>query len=81
MHHIVDEMKKTLEIARIRLARSKHFQKLLGEADEAWLDAAKGKKFAKRILPNALLANKVWRQRVYGKISPSMRSEIEWIKN
>ena len=81
MHHIVEEMRKTLAIARIRLARSKHFQKLLGEADEAWLDAAKGKKFAKRILPNASLANKVWRQRVYGNISPSMRKEIEWIKD
>jgi hypothetical protein len=81
MHHIVEEMRKTLAIVRIRLARSKHFQKLLGEADEVWLDAAKGKKFAKRILPNASLANKVWRKRVYGKISPSMRNEIEWIKN
>ena len=78
LHHIIHEMKTLLRKIHYRLARSKHFQSLLGEKDEGWLDP-NTKKFAKRIFHNRSITSLVWRQKVHAFITNNIREEIQYL--
>ena len=62
-----------------RLARSRHFHKLLAEKDESWLNP-KDKHFAKVILPNCSINKAVWCAIDKAYITKDIRDEIQYIK-
>ena len=62
-----------------RLERSRHFNELLAEKDESWLDP-KDKKFARVILPNRSINKAVWRAIDEAYITSDIRDEIQYIK-
>ena len=78
MHHLCEEMKRLLRRNTARLAKTRHFQQLLAECDESWLDSA-GKNFARFTMFNRSFLSRVWHCQSTAFISTAIRQEIAYI--
>jgi hypothetical protein len=76
---IMDQLQEGLRRNRGRIVRSKHFQELLAEPDDAWLDVSKGK-FTKLQCLNTSIARDIWRCKQKTAITTVMRTELEWLR-
>ena len=78
LHHLVAELKQLLCRNMARLAKSKHFQELLAEIDERWMDPP-SKTFARITLLNRSFLSKVWHCQAVTYISRQIREEIAFV--
>jgi hypothetical protein len=79
MHHLMEALKEQLKKNGKRLARTRHFEELLQEPDEAWLDPS-SRSFARIRCLNSAFARAVWRDKARTAITRAMYEEIDFLR-
>jgi hypothetical protein len=78
--HLQSALRKALRNNATRIAKSRHFQAILAEKNEAWLEVDSSRKEAKLLGLQSKLARILWRCEEKTFIPANVHRECEWIR-